>query len=45
MGNEHEVEEDLGSIADGDDIPPSEEEVTQSDRPIDPEEAGEGVDI
>ena len=40
MGSENE--EELGSIADGDEIPPSEEEITQDEAPIEPEEAVEG---
>lgn len=39
---EEQKEEDLGSIADGDDIPESEEEITQGEEPIDP---GEAIEI
>lgn len=37
-------EEELGSIADDDQVPESEEEITQDDGPINPEEADEEVD-
>lgn len=38
--NQH-PEESLGTIADGDEVPESEEEITQSEDPINPEEAAE----
>ena len=38
MGN---ASEELGTIADGEEIPPSLEEITQDEAPIDPAEADE----
>lgn len=40
-GDGQQPTEDLGTIADDDQIPDSEEEITQTEDPINPEEAAE----
>lgn len=40
-GGDDKQPEELGSIADGTEVPESEEEITQSEDPIDPDEAAE----
>lgn len=40
-GDEEQPKEELGTIADDAEIPESEEEITQSEDPIDPDEAAE----
>jgi len=40
-GDDEQPKEELGSIADGDQIPDSEEEITQTEEPINPDEAAE----